>query len=239
MERRGRRRKNTVADSVGVADAVVADAVSESSEPESGAATVEGGNYHVEFIPIGDLTPYEKNAKKHPKEQVERIKASIREFGFRQNLVVDENNVVVIGHGRLQAAKELGTFEALPCIRANDLTPDQIKALRLADNKVAESDWNDDFLNFELDTIDLDMTQFGFDFSEDGDEPKEDGEVPFTEELLLTHNYIVLYFDNDFDWEVAQDRFKLKKVKDLIPRKGQPTGIGRVIDGKEVLKWLS
>jgi hypothetical protein len=63
--------------------------------------------------------------------------------------------------------------------------------------------------------------------------------VPFTEELLLTHNYIVLYFDNDFDWEVAQDKFGLKQVKDLIPRKGQPKGIGRVINGKKVLAWQS
>lgn len=56
---------------------------------------------------------------------------------------------------------------------------------------------------------------------------------------MLTHNYIVLYFDNDFDWEVAQDKFGLKKVKDLIPRKGQPVGVGRVICGKKVLEWLN
>ena len=68
---------------------------------------------------------------------------------------------------------------------------------------------------------------------------KEEGEVPFTEELLLSHNYIVLYFDNDFDWEVAQDKFGLKQVRDLIPRKGQPKGIGRVINGKKVLTWQS
>lgn len=61
------------------------------------------------------------------------------------------------------------------------------------------------------------------------------GEVEFSDELLLEHNYIVLYFDNAMDWEVAIDKYGLKNVKDLIPRKGQPTGIGRVINGKDFI----
>ena len=63
--------------------------------------------------------------------------------------------------------------------------------------------------------------------------------LKFTDELMLEHNYIVLYFDNEFDWLVAQEKFGLKEVKDLIPRKKQPTGIGRVINGKDILKWQS
>jgi len=59
--------------------------------------------YDVEYVPVADLVPYEKNAKKHPREQIDRIAESIRQFGFRQNLVVDRNNVVVISHGRLLA----------------------------------------------------------------------------------------------------------------------------------------
>ena len=87
---------------------------------------------------------------------------------------------------------------------------------------------------------DIDMSLFGFDVEQEiEEENKERGEVPFTEELMLTHNYIVLYFDNDFDWMVAQEKFGLKEVKDLIPRKNQPTGIGRVINGKQVLEWLN
>ena len=89
----------------------------------------------------------------------------------------------------------------------------------------------------------LDFDGFDFNFGEEdskeGKEEKEEGEVPFSEELMLTHNYIVLYFDNDFDWEVAVDKFGLRNVKDLIPRKGQPKGIGRVIDGRKVLEWQS
>lgn len=134
-------------------------------------------------------------------------------------------------------------MDVVPCIIADDLSDEQVKAFRLADNKVGEvATWKDDVLSFELaDIIDIDMTNFGFELSDKEleEDTFEEGEVEFSKELLLSHNYIVLYFDNDFDWMVAQEKFGLKEVKDLIPRKGQPTGIGRVIEGKEVLKWLN
>lgn len=108
-----------------------------------------------------DIKAYEKNAKKHPKEQVEYIANSITEFGFKIPIIIDSNNVIVAGHGRLLAAKKLGLKE-VPCIIADDLTPEQIKAFRLADNKVAESDWDNDLLGEELlDLKDLfNMEQF-------------------------------------------------------------------------------
>ena len=139
------------------------------------------------------------------------------------------------------AAKRLGMDE-VPCIRLDHLTDEERKAYALARNKTAElSKWFDEMLQAELvDIEDIDMSLFGFDLdSVEDEETDEPGEVPFTEELMLTHNYIVLYFDNDFDWLVAQEKFGLKEVKDLIPRKKQPTGIGRVINGKDVLKWQS
>lgn len=116
------------------------------------------------YLPPDELKPYPKNAKKHPEEQVEHIANSIREFGFRQPLVVDADNVVVIGHGRLLAAKKLG-FNKVPVIRADDLSEAQIKALRLADNKTNESEWDFSFLDAELDNLklDFDMADFGFD----------------------------------------------------------------------------
>ena len=124
-------------------------------------------NLKIEYLPVGSLKPYEKNAKKHPAEQVEHIANSIREFGFRQPLVIDKDNVLVIGHGRLLAAKKLG-LDAVPCVRADDLTDEQIKALRLADNKTNESEWDFDLLGGELDDIfDIDMEQFGFNLEED------------------------------------------------------------------------
>ena len=124
----------------------------------------------IEYVPIDSIKPYEKNAKLHPQEQVEHIANSIREFGFRQPLVIDKDGLLVIGHGRLLAAKKLG-LDAVPCVRADDLTEDQIKALRLVDNKTNESEWDFDILPEELDSIsDFDMQEFGFelniDFSE-------------------------------------------------------------------------
>lgn len=128
-------------------------------------------DYKIEYVPVGDLTPYAKNAKKHPKEQVERIKESIERFGFRQNLVIDDDGVVVIGHGRLLAAKELG-IDKVPCIRVSDLTEEEVNALRLADNKVAESEWDFDLLDASLAEIgEIDMSKFGFDLL--GDEKEE------------------------------------------------------------------
>lgn len=119
-------------------------------------------DYNVVFLPVDELKPYENNAKKHPAAQVERIALSIQQFGFRQNLVIDKDNCVIIGHGRLLAAQQLG-IEQVPCVRVEDLTEEQIKALRLADNKVAESDWDNELLDVELAGIaDIDMSQFGF-----------------------------------------------------------------------------
>ena len=110
------------------------------------------------------LIPYKKNAKKHPDDQVEHIANSIREFGFRQPIVVDTDNVVVIGHGRLLAAQKLG-LEEVPVVRADDLTEAQINALRLADNKTNESEWDLLTLDAELAdlSLDFDMADFGFD----------------------------------------------------------------------------
>ena len=133
---------------------------------------------NIQQIPINDLKPYPQNAKKHPSEQVEHIANSIREFGFQQPIVVDKDNVVVIGHGRLLAAKKLN-MDSVPCVRADDLTDEQIKALRLADNKTNESEWDFDLLDMELSDIEIDMEQFGFDLDID-DEPQEvvEDEVP-------------------------------------------------------------
>ena len=134
----------------------------------------------IEYVSIGSIKPYERNAKKHPSEQVEHIANSIKEFGWQQPIVVDKDGVVVIGHGRLLAAKKLG-LENVPCVRADDLTEQQIKALRLADNKTNESEWDLEFLDIELnDIIDIDMSEFGFELNLDDNEPQEivEDEVP-------------------------------------------------------------
>ncbi len=129
----------------------------------------------IQYIEPSKLIPYSKNAKKHPAEQVKLIANSIREFGFRQPIVVDSNNVVIIGHGRLLAAKRL-KLDKVPVTMIDNLTEDQIKALRLADNSVAESDWNITLLNEELADIDMDMSDFGLSLDLDEDDESEDNE---------------------------------------------------------------
>ena len=110
-----------------------------------------------------ELIPYEKNARKNDKA-VKYVAKSIKQFGFKQPIIIDSNNVVVCGHTRLKASERLG-IEEVPCIVADDLTDEQIKAFRLADNKVAEqSEWDLNLLNDELDDIlNIDMSDFGFD----------------------------------------------------------------------------
>ena len=119
---------------------------------------------NIVYMPPGELKPYPANAKLHPKNQVQHIANSISEFGFRQPIVVDADNVVVIGHGRLLAAKKLG-LENVPVVRADDLSEAQIRALRLADNKTNESEWDLSELEAELAELEMgfDMSDFGFD----------------------------------------------------------------------------
>lgn len=119
----------------------------------------------VKYVSPGELIPYAKNAKQHPPEQVERIANSIKRFGWQQPIVVDRDNVVIIGHGRLFAAKEL-MLDSVPVVYADNLTEDEVNALRLADNKTNESAWDFSALEEELAALDIagiDMTQFGFD----------------------------------------------------------------------------
>ena len=111
---------------------------------------------------IDDLVPYENNPRRN-EDAVQYVKASIQEFGFKVPIVIDKNNVIVAGHTRLLAAKELG-LEMVPCIKADDLTDEQVRAFRLADNKVSEAaGWDFDALDQELAELDdIDMNQFGF-----------------------------------------------------------------------------
>lgn len=118
---------------------------------------------------LEEIKPYEKNPRNND-NAVDAVAASIREFGFKVPIIIDKDNIIVAGHTRYKAAKKLG-LKTVPCIKADDLTDEQVKAFRLADNKVAEqADWDFELLNEELETITMDMDQFGFDLPEDDDE---------------------------------------------------------------------
>ncbi len=132
-----------------------------------------------------DLIPYEKNPR-HNEDAITAVAKSIEKFGFKVPIVVDASNVIVNGHTRLKAAKYLGLKE-VPTIIADDLTPEQIKAFRLADNKVGEiATWDEELLNAELDELadlDFDMTEFGFGLPDIEGEEVEVIEDEFEEEL--------------------------------------------------------
>ncbi len=125
----------------------------------------------VIYRPVGSVVPDPRNARTHPKRQVDQIVASIRTFGFTNPLLVDPAGGIIAGHGRLLAAKAMGLTE-VPTIELCDLTPAQMRALRLADNKIAlGAGWDLDMLKVELTElavldVDLDLSVTGFSVGE-------------------------------------------------------------------------
>lgn len=116
---------------------------------------------------VEEITPYEHNPRKND-EAVDAVAASIEEFGFKVPIVIDKDGVIVAGHTRLKAAKKLGLTE-VPCVVADDLTDEQVRAFRLADNKVSElSGWDFSELEAELEGIEINMDRFGFKETIDG-----------------------------------------------------------------------
>lgn len=118
----------------------------------------------IEYIEIDKVKPYENNPRKN-EEAIKYVAESIKQFGFKVPIIIDKDNVIICGHTRLLAAERL-KYKDVPCIRANDLTDEQIRAYRLADNKTSEfAEW--DFNKLELELFELqniDMSEFGFEF---------------------------------------------------------------------------
>ena len=202
----------------------------------------------IEYLPIEKVKPYLRNPRKNDKA-VDIVEKSIKEFKFRNPIVLDKNNEIVAGHTRLKAAIKL-KYKEVPTIKITDLTEDQIKAFRIMDNKSQEyADWDNDILADEFNALE-DTDNFrdtGFTNKEITDiwelVEKEESikpELEFTEELLESHNYIVMYFDNQMDWQVAKELFKIKSKKAISSRPGMTkTGVGRVIKGSDVLKKIN
>ena len=126
-------------------------------------------------IPIDKIIPYENNPRRN-EAAVEYVANSIKEFGFRIPIVLDKNNVIVCGHTRLKAAKTIG-MKTVPCVIADDLSDEQVKAYRLADNKTQElSEWDYIKVYEELaDILEIDMKMLGFEeFIDGGDDELRD-----------------------------------------------------------------
>lgn len=151
----------------------------------------------LKWEPIKSIRPYEKNPRRND-EAVDAVAASIKEFGWQQPIVVDKDGVIIAGHTRYKAAKKL-KCDTVPVVVADDLTEDQVKAYRLADNKTGElAEWDTALLGEELvELADFDMEQFGFDFfDEENVEPKQRKEAPYHENVS-----VVVECENDAEAE--------------------------------------
>ena len=136
---------------------------------------------------ISELKPYANNPRKND-SAVDYVANSIKEFGFKVPIVIDKDGIIIAGHTRLKAAKKLA-MDTVPCIMADDLTDEQVKAFRLADNKVSEfAEWDTDILSSELDDIlDIDMEPLGFelDMFDDEEKLKDIKEVEYKEKISV------------------------------------------------------
>ena len=178
----------------------------------------------IEYLKLDELKPYENNPRNN-ESAVQYVANSIREFGFKVPIVIDKDKVIVAGHTRFKAAKQLGLEEA-PCIIADDLSPEQIKAFRLADNKTAEMAlWDDDLLKSELEGMldDFDMSDFGF-FDEELDEAQE----PEVE-------------DDDYEPEPPEepkskrgDIYKLGRHRLMCGDSTSMTDVEALVDGRQI-----
>lgn len=172
---------------------------------------------------IDEIIPYVNNPRQN-ENAVDKVASSINEFGFKVPIVLDKNNIVVNGHTRLLASKKLG-LEKVPCIIADDLTEAQIKAFRIADNKVSEfSSWDEELLKVELEQLrDMDfdlkltsiddgelekMLNMGFDYSED--EFGDAFELPSGEKNPIQQKTFTLH-----DEQVALIEYAMQQMKEI------------------------
>ena len=172
----------------------------------------------VEQVEIDKIIPYVNNAKIHTDEQIDLIAGSIKEFGFLNPIILSEDNEIIAGHGRFMAAKKLG-LKVVPVIRAEDLTPAQIKAYRLADNRLAElAEWDTELLKVEiegLEDLDFDLSLIGFD------------DVEIT----------ALFDDGGYD----EDREYTTKAEPIVyePQREEPPEINTLIDENKTSSLIS
>jgi hypothetical protein len=187
----------------------------------------------IEYLNINDITPYENNPRMND-EAIEYVANSIKEFGFKVPIVIDKNNVIVCGHTRLKAAKQLN-LDTVPCIKADDLTDEQITAFRLADNKTAEvAEWDFSMLDMELDRIiDIDMRAFNFEIIEFGEQDEEPNtEEEKENERERTYKSYNLQF-NDLERTAGKYQMPVIQKEIMNPPKKQPIGFNYVLSSKE------
>lgn len=175
-------------------------------------------------IELKNIKQYEKNPRKND-EAVGPVAESIKEFGFKVPIIIDKNNVIIAGHTRYKAAKQLKLKE-VPCIVADDLTEEQIKAFRLADNKVGEiAEWDYNILELELDEIlNIDMSLFNFDMNSIEDNFDTDFELPDDDKSELEQMTFTLHHE-----QAELIRYSINKIEDISETFGNTNKNGNAI----------
>lgn len=192
---------------------------------------------NLSSIPVGDLKPADYNPRKISREMLASLKKNITEFGLVDPVIVNKDMTIIGGHQRFKACLELG-FKELPCV-VLDLSKSKEKALNLALNKIT-GDWNKTKLEKllkEIEEIDLNFTGFN---DEDLDKLIKDimpetAEYDIAPRLMEEYNYIVLFFRNTLDFQVACDHFGVKVMKEDTR---QVIGLGKAIDGSGYIKSI-
>lgn len=203
----------------------------------------------IEMWDVDRLQPYGKNPRKYGRPAIERMMASIREHGLRRPFVVDDQDVLIIGHRQRLAIQAL-IAEKDPCWEgaprvpvhvATGLPPAKVRALRIADNKVGESGaWDTDLLREELEQVSLDsFTGFAPDEIEQllakGGGSAEEPEYEVAPKLGERYDYVVIFTGNETDWTYLQELLKLKRQKSY---KNSQVGVGRAVPFADFLEAL-
>ena len=219
-------------------------------------------DYQYTKINIDEIKPYERNARIHSSKQIKQIMEAIKAFGFTNPLLIDDDNNLIAGHGRLEAVKQLNIIDfkdnplnELPAIVISGLSEADKKALIIADNKIAENaSWDYDLLQAEfqeLEAINYDVSNTGFSeeefaeifqdlmfSSELENELTEKKETPISLFPNEHIDYLVFLFDKDYDFMRVAEFFGVKKSDGSMSPKIKKIGIGRGIKGDELIKLI-
>ena len=175
----------------------------------------------IEWAPIESVTPYARNPRKIGADAVSAVSGSIKEFGFKSPIIVDNDRVIINGHTRLKAAQQLGLKE-VPIVVASDLTPEQVRAYRIADNRSAEfSKWDEDFLKVELDDIgDIDLSFCNVDemLAEIEEQSNQERQEQITEGEKYTSKIDAPMYEPKGENPKISELYSIEKSKTFIER---------------------
>jgi ParB-like chromosome segregation protein Spo0J len=193
---------------------------------------------NIEKVKIGEVKMNPNNPRIIKDDKFKKLVKSIKEFPEMlevRPIVVDDDGIVLGGNMRLKACKEAG-LEEISIIRFNDLSEERKKEFIVKDN-VGYGEWDWEIINSDDSEWDINLLEkWGLDVKKKKKDDVIEGDIEFAEELLLEHNYVVLYFDNEMDWNVAVEKLGIKKA-----RQGHGfslVGVGRVLNGKKIIEKL-